>query len=330
MAGYLPPFDITAKMLSVATSITEKIGRLREYHNLEAKPYLRRSNRIRTIQSSLSIEANSLSLAEVRDVIAGRAVYGPENEIQEVRNAFEAYEKIPEIDPYSIDDLKEVHGIMTKGLIRRSGDFRDGEEGVFDGDKVIFVAPPPGQVPSLMADLFDWMKAASKELSPLILSSVFHYEFVFIHPFADGNGRMARLWQTAILSKWREAFLYLPVESWIEKEQSGYYKARAECTSAGNSTIFIEFMLEQIDRTLDEVLEQAKSKDGYVSEYVGRLLCVMEYEVPYTANGIMDKLGLKSKETFRKNYLHPAMEMDLVEMTEPDKPSSRNQRYVKK
>ena len=330
MAKYTPPFDITHRMLTLVGSISEKIGRLREYHDLDAKPYLRRNNRIKSIHSSLSIEANSLSLADVRDVIGGRTVYGPEKEIQEVKNAYEAYEMIPDVDPYSVDGLKMFHGIMMKGLVSEPGYFRSTNEGVFDGERVIFVAPPPKQVPALIDKLFRWMKKSSEELNPLILSSVFHYEFVFIHPFADGNGRMARLWQTAILSKWREAFLYLPVESWIEKDQAGYYKAIAECNSAGSSTIFIEFMLEQIDRALDEVLEQAKSKDGYVSEYVGRLLCVMEYEVPYTANGIMDKLGLKSKETFRKNYLHPAMEMDLVEMTEPDKPSSRNQRYVKK
>ncbi len=317
-------------MLSVAASITEKVGRLAEYHEIKAKPYLRRNNRIKSIHSSLSIEANSLSLADVRNVIDGRTVYGPEKEIQEVKNAYEAYEMIPDVDPYSVDGLMMLHGIMMKELVSEPGSFRSTNEGVFDGERAIFVAPPPKQVPVLIDKLFRWMKKSSEELNPLILSSVFHYEFVFIHPFTDGNGRMARLWQTVILSRWREVFLYLPVENWIKKNQAGYYKAIAECNSAGSSTIFIEFMLEQIDRALDEVLEQAKSKDGYVSEYVGRLLCVMEYEVPYTANGIMDKLGLKSKETFRKNYLHPAMEMDLVEMTEPDKPSSRNQRYVKK
>lgn len=204
-------------MLSVAASITEKVGRLAEYHEIKAKPYLRRNNRIKSIHSSLSIEANSLSLADVRNVIDGRTVYEPEKEIQEVKNAYEAYEMIPDVDPYSADGLKMLHGIMMKGLVSEPGSFRSTNEGVFDGERVIFVAPPLKQVPALIDKLFRWMKKSSEELNPLILSSVFHYEFVFIHPFTDGNGRMARLWQTIILSRWREVFLYLPVENWIKK-----------------------------------------------------------------------------------------------------------------
>lgn len=330
MAKYTPPFDITHRMLTLVGSISEKIGRLREYHDLDAKPYLRRNNRIKSIHSSLSIEANSLSLADVRNVIDGRTVYGPEKEIQEVKNAYEAYEMIPDVDPYSADGLKMLHEIMMKGLVSEPGYFRSTNEGVFDGERVIFVAPPPKQVPVLVDKLFRWMKKASEELNPLILSSVFHYEFVFIHPFTDGNGRMARLWQTIILSRWREVFLYLPVENWIKKNQVGYYKVIAESNAAGRSDPFIEFMLERIDEAFDEILEQAMSGDGYISEYVGRLLQVMEYEVPYSAKAIMDRLGLRSREALRRNYLHPAMEMELVKMTEPDKPNSRNQRYVKK
>ncbi len=180
-----------------------------------------------------------------------------------------------------------------------------------------------------MKDLFGWMKR-EKDLNPLILSSVFHYEFVFIHPFSDGNGRMARLWQTALLTKWREIFQYLPIESQIEKDQAGYYKAIADCHSAGKSSVFIEFMLRQIDNAFTDILGQASAKEGQISEYVGRLLEVMEFDVPYTATHIMEKLGIKAKENFRQNYLRPAMKMGLVEMTVPDKPRSRNQRYVKR
>ena len=330
MSNYTPPFDISPAMLMLATSISEKLGELNLYHNLDAKPYLRRSNRIRSIHSSLTIDANSLSLKEVRDVIAGHEVLGPRNEIQDVKNAYAAYEELPNIDPYSIKELKRLHGIMTQGLVDDSGVFRSRDEGVFDGERVIFVAPPPRNVPTLMKDLFDWMKRVQKDLNPLILSSVFHYEFVFIHPFSDGNGRMARLWQTAILTKWREIFQYLPIESQIEKDQAGYYKTIADCHSAGKSDLFIEFMLCQIDNAFTDILGQASAKEGQISEYVGRLLEVMDYDVPYTANQIMEKLGIKAKENFRQNYLRPAMELGLVEMTVPDKPRSRNQRYVKK
>lgn len=316
-------------MLTLVASVSEKLGELTLYHNLDAKPHLRRSNRIRSIHSSLRIEANSLSLKEVRDVIAGHEVLGPRNEILEVKNAYAAYEELPGINPYSIKELKRIHGIMTKGLIRETGVFRSGDEGVFDGDKVIFVAPPPWNVPSLMKDLFTWMKK-EKDLNPLILSSVFHYEFVFIHPFSDGNGRMARLWQTTLLTKWREIFQYLPIESQIEKDQAGYYKAIADCHKSGKSDVFIEFMLRQIDNAFTDILGQASAKEGQISEHVGRLLEVMEYDVPYTANSLMEKIGIRTKDSFRNNYLHPAIELGLVQMTIPDKPRSRNQRYVKR
>ena len=329
MASYTPPFNISSTMLTLTASISEKLGEMNLYHSLDTKPHLRRNNRIRSIHSSLTIEANSLSLKEVRDVIAGHKVLGPKNEILEVKNAYAAYEELPGIDPYSITDLKRIHKIMTKGLVDESGVFRSGDEGVFDGDKVIFIAPPPGNVPALMKDLFSWMKK-EKDLNPLILSSVFHYEFVFIHPFSDGNGRMARLWQTAILAKWREVFRYLPIESQVEKNQAGYYKAIADCHRAGKSDTFIEFMLQQIDNAFTEILDQTSAREGQISEYVNRLLEVMEYDVPYTSNFLMQKVGIKTKDSFRNNYLHPAIELGLIQMTIPEKPRSKNQRYVKR
>lgn len=329
MANYVPPFDLTPVMLSLVAEISEKLGELNLYNDLDAKPHLRRNNRIRSIHSSLMIEANSLSLKEVRDVINGHKVLGPENEILEVKNAFAAYEALPDIDPYSIKELKRIHGIMTKGLVKESGVFRSGEEGVYDGSRVIFVAPPPQNVPALMKDLFAWMKR-ERELNPLILSSVFHYEFVFIHPFSDGNGRMARLWQTALLTRWRNIFQYLPIESQIEKDQAGYYQAIADCYRAGRSNLFIEFMLRRINDAFTDILSQASAKEGQISEYVGKLLDAMEYDVPYTSNYLMGQVGIKTKDSFRKNYLQPAIELGLVHMTQPDKPTSRNQRYIRK
>ena len=330
MEGYKPPFTITNSILSYVASISEKVGRITVMNNMENKPHLRRNNRIKSIHSSLKIEANSLSLSQVRDVINGKLVLGEQKEIQEVKNAYNAYEKISEINPYSIKDLKKFHGIMTKYIVEESGDFRRGEEGVFNGEQCIFMASPAQFVPQLMNELFDWMKEADGEVHPLILSSVFHYEFVFIHPFTDGNGRMARLWHTAILSKWNPIFEYIPIESQIEKFQEEYYQAIAECHKDGSSTRFITFMLKQINSILDEIIVQSMSQESGITEYVKTLLAAMEYDIPYSAKELLQILNLKSKENLRKNYLNPALENGWIEMTLPDKPKSKNQRYLKK
>ena len=329
MSGYIPPYTISNKMFELVSEISEKVGRITSHKELESKPHLRRNNRIRSIHSSLKIEANSLSLSDVRDVINGHLVLGDQKEIQEVKNAYVAYEKIPEIDPTSISDLKRIHGILTYRTARESGVFRKGDEGVLSGSECIFVAPPPHMVNELMRDLMQWVKENEGVIHPLILSAIFHYEFVFIHPFADGNGRMARLWHTVLLYRWRSVFEYIPLESQVERFLNEYYDAIAVCHTKGNSDIFIEFMLDMINQILDEVVLQVNRSNSEVSEYVKRMLAVMEYEVPYTSNSIMEALGLKSKETLRKNYINPAMELGLIKMTLPDKPNSRNQRYVK-
>lgn len=327
--SYIPPYQITDKILSFVADISEKIGKITERTNLDSKPHLRKNNKIKSIHSSLAIEANSLSLDEVRDVINGRTVIGKQKEIQEVKNAYAAYEEIGHFDIYSIEELKRLHGIMTKYTVEESGKFRRGEEGVFNGDKCIFMAPPASLVSEQMQSLFDWMNKAKDTVHPLILAAVFHYEFVFIHPFADGNGRMARLWHTAILMAWKPMFEFIPIESQIEKFQDGYYNAIAQCHIDGESTVFIEFILEQISVVLGEILNSAKYSSDNLSEYVKKLLTVMEYDTPYTATAILSLLNLRSKETLRKNYLNPAIENGLVAMTLPDKPNSRNQRYIK-
>lgn len=329
MGKYKPPFEITNQVLSDVASISEKIGHVTTIGQMENRPHLRKNNRIKSIHSSLRIEANSLSLNQVRDVINGKLVLGEQKEIQEVKNAYMAYEQISQIDPYSMKDLKKFHGIMTKYIIEESGDFRRGEEGVFNGQECIFMAPPAKLVPHLMNELFDWMREAADEVHPLILSSVFHYEFVFIHPFSDGNGRMARLWHTAILAKWKPMFEYIPIESQIEKFQNEYYDIIARCHVDGESTHFIEFMLSQIDKVLDELCAQMDGNSGQLTEYVKKLLEIMEYDIPYTSHALMEKLGLRSREGFRRNYLRPAIELNLVRMTIPDKPNSRNQQYIK-
>lgn len=326
MGNYTPPYTISDKMLERVSSISEKIGKITVRQTIESKPHLRRNNRIRSIYSSLKIEANSLSPDKVRDVINGRPVIGRQEEIQDVKNAYAAYEKIPEIDPSSVKQLKELHGIMTHLTVEESGVFRKGNEGVFSGDQCVFVAPPPKMVPGLMKKLLSWVKKNEGKVHSLILAAVFHYEFVFIHPFADGNGRMARLWHTAILYRWRSVFQYIPLESQIERYQEQYYGTISRCNEVGNSDAFIEFMLDMINQVLDDEVNKANVE---MNEYVKKMLDLMEYDIPYTSNDIMERLGLKSKETLRKNYLNPAMELGLIKMTIPDKPNSRNQRYVK-
>lgn len=329
MSNYIPPYTISNRMLELVSDISEKVGRISSHKELESKPHLRRNNRIRSIHSSLKMEANSLSLSEVKDVINGHLVLGSQKEIQEVKNAYEAYNRISEINPTSISELKKIHGIMTYRTVEESGIFRKGEEGVFSGDECIFVAPPPHMVNELMKNLLSWVKKEEGIVHPLIMSAVFHYEFVFIHPFADGNGRMARLWHTVFLYRWRSIFEYIPLESQIERFQTEYYDVIAKCHVNGNSDAFIEFMLDMINQILDEVILQMNQSNAAASEYVKRMLDIMEFDVPYTSNAIMDALGLKSKETLRRNYINPAIECGVIRMTLPDKPKSKNQRYIK-
>lgn len=330
MDNYIPPFEITNNMLDKISSIMKNIGRLDNYKNLNKMPILRRNNRIKSIHSSLAIEANPLSLDQVKDVIDGKTVIGSQKEIQEVKNAYNAYEIIKKLNPYSIKDLKKSHGIMTYLTVEESGKFRSGNEGVFDEKgNCIHVCPPPEQIDILMNQLFDWMKKNKDEIHPLILSSVFHYEFVFIHPFSDGNGRIARLWQNVILSNWEEVFEYLPIESQIKKYQENYYSVINNCDKSGKSTEFIEFMLKMIDETLLELLKNTSIQSNHISIYVNKLLDVMELGVSMTATELMEKLGMKSRISFRENYLIPALENGLIKMTNPDKPTSKNQMYYK-
>lgn len=329
MSEYAPPFEITNKIIFLLSEIAESLGKISTARELEAHPHLRRNNRIRSIHSSLAIEANSLSVDEVRGVIDGRTVLGSQTEIQEVKNAYRAYDEIGSFDPFSLSELKRLHGIMTYLTVNEAGKFRSGEEGVFDGDRCIFMAPPAHLVPQLTEDLFLWMNKEKNALHPLILSSVFHYEFVFIHPFSDGNGRMARLWQTAILSQWNPLFKYLSIESEIYAFQQEYYNTISLCHKNGNSTAFIEFMMTQILATIKNTSQRAELPSAESSIYVQRLMSIMEYGVPYTANQLMAAVGIRSRDSFRKNYLSPAVKLGLVVMSIPDKPTSRNQTYIR-
>lgn len=286
-----PPYMITDKMLNYVSDIMKKIGEFNYFEGLNRYPELRRKTRIKSIHSSLAIENNQLSLFQVEDVINGKMVIGEKKDIQEVKNAYEAYEKIDEVNPYSIDDLKKIHGILTFLIEKDAGKFRNHGEAVYDGDIKIFVAPLHRLVPKLMDNLFNWMIENKDNVNPLILSSVFHYEFVFIHPFSDGNGRTARLWQTVILSHFEKAFTYLPIESMIKKNQDEYYKIIDECNKDGNSTKFIEFMLKMIKNTIYEI---AKSTTQEIAQETTqeKILNLIKTKPSITQIEMSEALGL--------------------------------------
>ena len=330
MDKYIPPFEISNEMLKKVSDIMEKIGKLDSFTNLDKTPYLRKQTKINSVHSSVAIENNPLSLEQVKDVINGKLVIGEQKDIQEVKNAYKAYEMLKDINPYSIDDLKKVHGVMTFLVEEVSGEFRTSSEGVFDDNgNCIFICPPGNRVNSLMNDLFEWLNENKDTIHPLILSSIFHYEFVFIHPFTNGNGRTVRLWQNSILYKWKDIFEYLPIESKIHKYQDEYYDSIAKCHKNANSNVFIEFMLKMIDETLDEAISTSHLPITNETININKLLDVMESSKPMTATEIMEKLGIKSKETLRGQYLDPAIKQGLVSLTIPDKPTSKNQMYYK-
>lgn len=250
-----PPFTITPEMLSLVASIGEQVGRLEASFPPERQLLLRRANRLRTIQGSLAIEGNTLSLDQVTAVVEGKRVLGSIREVQEVRGAVVAYERLGEWDPTQREHLLEAHGVLMAGLVDRPGHFRTGDAGIQRGDALVHVAPPAGQVRALMNDLLSWLAAGDDH--PLIAACVFHYEFEFIHPFVDGNGRMGRLWQTLILSRWKPLFALVPVESLIRDQQSGYYAALNDANRMAQSTPFILFMLQIIGRAIDELVGQS-------------------------------------------------------------------------
>lgn len=248
-----PPFEITNQMIDYVVEIAELVGKLSAVSSLSTNPMLRRSNRIRTIHGSLAIEQNTLSLEQVTAVLNGKHVLAPPKDIAEVKNAYEIYERLDELDPYSVDDLLTAHGVMTRGLVEESGVFRTRPVGVVDSEgHVLHFGTLPQYIPDLVMELLDWAKTS--EVHMLIRSCVFHYELELIHPFADGNGRVGRLWHTLLLSKWNAAFAWLPVESIIHDRQQKYYTAINASNDAGESTMFIEFMLSAIKTSLIEAI----------------------------------------------------------------------------
>ncbi|WP_370837704.1 Fic family protein [Megasphaera sp.] len=330
MGEYKPPFHMTDKIMNLVADVSEQIGRIKVLSHGNLNPHLRKENRIRTIHSSLAIEHNSLSLEQVTAVINGKHILGNPNEIREVKNAYDTYEMMLLLNPYSVKDLLKAHKIMMKDLIPENGKFRSGGVGVFDGDVVVHMAPPARLVPGEIQDLFAWYKES--EIHPLIRSAIFHYEFEFIHPFTDGNGRMGRMWHSLLLGRWNEIFYWLPVEELIRSRQQEYYDALNKSDRESDSSTFVEFMLEILLDTLKEttVVGDASDSAGKLENpYIQKLLDVLGDEA-LSATEIMERLGLSHRPTFRKNYLVPALARGIIEMTIPEKPKSRNQRYRKK
>lgn len=262
MKNKQPPFRITNKIIDDVAEISELTGRMSVLDHLSSNPNLRRTNRIRTIHGSLAIEQNTLSLEQITAVLNGKYVLAPPKDIAEVKNAYEIYERLDELDPYSVDDLLTAHGIMTRGLVEESGVFRTRPVGVVDQKgQILHFGTLPQYVPDLVMELLDWTKHS--DLHMLIRSCVFHYELELIHPFADGNGRVGRLWHTLLLSKWNPAFAWLPVESIIHDRQQVYYDAINDSNDAGESTIFIEFMLSAIKASLVDTINTSDAlSDG--------------------------------------------------------------------
>ena len=318
MKNKKPPFEITNTIIDSVAEIAELVGRLTSTNQLSSNPTLRRSNRIRTIHGSLAIEQNTLSLEQVTAVLNGKHVLAPPKDIAEVKNAYEIYERLDELDPYSVDDLLTAHGIMTRELVDESGMFRTRPVGVVNQEgRVLHFGTLPQYVPDLVMELLDWVK--NSDVHMLIRSCVFHYEFELIHPFADGNGRVGRLWHTLLLSKWNPAFAWLPVESIIHDRQEEYYAAINASNDAGESTVFIEFMLSAIKASLiDAINASDEMSDGAMDKATMRWKQIEKFLAahPYIMNADVRALCGVSAATANRILAGLAAEGKLVKYRE--------------
>ena len=318
MKNKKPPYEITNTIIDSVAEIAELVGRLTSTNQLSSNPTLCRSNRIRTIHGSLAIEQNTLSLEQVTAVLNGKHVLAPPKDIAEVKNAYEIYERLDEMDPYSVDDLLTAHGIMTRELVDESGMFRTRPVGVVDQEgRVLHFGTLPQYVPDLVMELLDWVK--NSDVHMLIRSCVFHYELELIHPFADGNGRVGRLWHTLLLSKWNPAFAWLPVESIIHDRQEEYYAAINASNDAGESTVFIEFMLSAIKASLiDAINASDEVSDGATDKATMRWKQIEKFleTHPYIMNADVRALCGVSAATANRILAGLATEGKLVKYRE--------------
>lgn len=314
-----PPYKITGKILNLVASISQKIGEINSAHLSKPPTELRKKNRIKTIHSSLEIEGNTLTIEQITAIIENKRVIGPEKDILEVKNAIAVYNYLDNLDPYKFESFREAHGILMNGLIESAGKLRDKSVGIVKGSEVTHIAPPSEMLKPLMNDLFDYLK--NDEDLVLIKSCVFHYEVEFIHPFIDGNGRMGRLWQTLILRDSYPVFEFLPIETLIKERQELYYETLGQSDNTGESTLFIEFMLEIILESLDDLLNiQNVSltnidrinlfKSIIKNDYFSRKDYLMNFREISSAtasrdlsfaveNGIIEKIGDKNTTKYR-------------------------------
>jgi len=323
--GFIPTYTISDKSAMLMTEIGIIIGSS-SFKGCTVPPNIFLDSKIKSIHSSLAIENNSLSLDQVTDIVNGKKVYGPKKDVIEVKNAYEAYKGFDDVDPFNIDDLMKIHGIMMEGLIDHPGVIRTCNVGVFSGSDCIYLAPEPDEVSGLMKGLFKWLNEG--DAHPLIKSCVFHYEFEYIHPFEDRNGRTGRYWQSLLLSQWEPIFSQLPIENLIFDKVMEYYAVINKCNSIKNCGLFIEYMLTVIRDSLlnytdDQITDQVTDQEAKRIKMVVKCL----QDEPQTVNQIMLAIGVKHKPNFRENYLLPALRRGFIEMTEPDNPHSKNQRY---
>jgi Fic family protein len=260
-----PPFSLTPKILNLCTEITQSLGQYEGLNISKPEPKLRKSSRIQTIQASLAIEGNTLAIEQVTAILDGKKVIGSKREILEVQNAIKAYDLISTFKPAQAKSLLSAHGVLMAGLTGDAGRWRSANVGIFQGDKIAHAAPQAKRVPDLISQLFSFIKL-EKETHPLIVSALFHYELEFIHPFSDGNGRMGRLWQTVLLSRFHPLFEFTPVESAVRERQADYYKSLGLSDREGSATPFIEFSLLTIQEALEDFRSLVRHKPLTVEE----------------------------------------------------------------
>ena len=345
LSEYSPQFHPTELMLSLVAESSELAGRIPALHKLSAGEC--RESLVRSVHASLAIEGSQLSLEQVRLAVDGKRIIADPAEILEVRNAFRAYELIMSQDPLSEKSFLRAHSLMMNGLVREYGKLRTCGAGVFAGNVPVHIAPPASLVPKLVHDLFAWYRESG--LPPLVKSAVFHYELEFIHPFADGNGRMGRLWHRLLLGQQTRLFLFIPADELILERRKDYYGALGEADTSGDCAGFVEFMLEVVrdslrefaarcsqvcdqdtdqvsDQDTAQVSDQVRWTDSLSGTPAGRILRALGDET-LSAAELMRRTGLSHMPTFRKNYLNPALEQGLIERTVPDRPNSSRQKY---
>ncbi len=314
---YLPPFEITSDVVNLISEISEKIGVL----NVKKDLRVRKISKIKTLVGTLKIEGIEVDEEKVTALLEGKRVLTTQKELAEIKGAIALYENFDKFDYKSEKDLLKAHKILMKDVLKEAGVYRNKNVGVGNDKEITHIAPPANNVPKLMNDLFEWLNMT--DLHPLIVSSVFHYEFEFIHPFVDGNGRIGRFWQTLILYNWKSVFEYLPIESLIYENQDEYYKAIEKSTEIGSSTPFIEFMLNIILETLNtpQVTPQAIPQDEREKK-------IIEFcQVPRSRKEISEYIGIKDRK-YLKEILNRMIKRNFLQMTLPDKPTSPKQKYI--